>query len=44
VVTPVRDAGVKHVSSSSLGGDQTLAVMVFDDGTVENRLMPLPWA
>ncbi|MDP8915935.1 MAG: heat-inducible transcriptional repressor HrcA [Pseudomonadota bacterium] len=42
VVTPVRDAGVKHVEFVQLGGDQTLAVMVFDDGTVENRLMPLP--
>ena len=42
VVTPVRDAGVKHVEFVSLGPDQALAVMVFDDGTVENRLMPLP--
>lgn len=42
VVTPVRDAGVKHVEFVQLGGDQTLAVMVFDDGAVENRLMPLP--
>jgi len=42
VVTPVRDAGVKHVEFVQLGGEQTLAVMVFDDGTVENRLMPLP--
>jgi heat-inducible transcriptional repressor len=42
VVTPVRDAGVKHVEFVALGGDQTLAVMVFDDGTVENRLMRTP--
>lgn len=42
VVTPVRDAGVKHVEFVALGSDQTLAVMVFDDGAVENRLMPLP--
>jgi heat-inducible transcriptional repressor len=42
VVTPVRDAGVKHVEFVSLGADQALAVMVFDDGTVENRLMRKP--
>ncbi len=41
VVTPVRDSGVKHVEFVALGGDQALAVMVFDDGTVENRLMKL---
>jgi heat-inducible transcriptional repressor len=40
VVTPVRDAGVKHVEFVPLG-DQALAIMVFDDGSVENRLMPL---
>jgi heat-inducible transcriptional repressor len=39
VVTPVRDAGVKHVEFVALGPDQALAVMVFDDGQVENRLM-----
>ena len=42
VTAPVRDAGVKHVEFVALGGDQTLAVMVFDDGSVENRLMPTP--
>jgi heat-inducible transcriptional repressor len=42
VVTPVRDAGVKHVEFVNLGGDQALAVMVFDDGTIENRLMQTP--
>ncbi|MDO8381272.1 heat-inducible transcriptional repressor HrcA, partial [Phenylobacterium sp.] len=41
VVTPVRDAGVKHVEFVSLSADQALAVMVFDDGAVENRLMSL---
>jgi heat-inducible transcriptional repressor len=41
VMAPVRDAGVKHVEFVRLGGDQTLAVMVFDDGSVENRLMKL---
>ncbi len=39
VVTPVRDAGVKHVEFVALGADQALAVMVFDDGQIENRLM-----
>ena len=42
VVTPVRDAGVKHVEFVTLGLDQALAVMVFDDGQVENRLMRRP--
>ena len=41
VVTPVRDAGVKHVEFVALSADQALAVMVFDDGAVENRLMAL---
>ena len=39
VVAPVRDAGVKHMEFVALGLDQALAVVVFDDGTVENRLM-----
>ncbi len=42
VVTPARDAGVKHVEFVALGADQALVVMVFDDGSVENRLMPRP--
>ena len=41
VVAPVRDAGVKHVEFVALAPDQALAVMVFDDGQVENRLLPL---
>ena len=41
VVTPVRDAGVKHVEFVSLSPEQALAIMVFDDGAVENRLMQL---
>lgn len=41
VVTPVRDAGVKHVEFVALSADQALAIMVFEDGTVENRLMTL---
>jgi heat-inducible transcriptional repressor len=39
VVTPARDAGVKHVEFVALAPDQALAIMVFDDGLVENRLM-----
>lgn len=42
VVAPSRDAGVKHVEFIALGVDQALAVMVFEDGTVENRLMRRP--
>ncbi|HEX2800998.1 MAG TPA: heat-inducible transcriptional repressor HrcA, partial [Phenylobacterium sp.] len=42
VVTPIRDAGVKHVEFVALGVERTLAVMVFADGTVENRLIRLP--
>jgi heat-inducible transcriptional repressor len=41
VVTPVREAGVKHVEFVSLSTEQALAVMVFEDGSVENRLMKL---
>jgi heat-inducible transcriptional repressor len=42
VVSPVREAGVKHVEFVALGADQALAIMVFDDGAVENRLMQRP--
>ncbi len=42
VSTPVRDAGVKHVEFVALGDLQALAIMVFDDGSVENRLMATP--
>ena len=41
VSSPVRDAGVKHVEFVALGPDQALAVIVADDGTVENRIMAL---
>jgi heat-inducible transcriptional repressor len=42
VVAPSREAGVKHVEFVALGPDQALAIMVFDDGQVENRLMHRP--
>ncbi len=41
VVAPVREAGVKHVEFVALAPDQALAVMVFEDGQIENRLMRL---
>jgi heat-inducible transcriptional repressor len=41
VVSPSRDAGVKHVEFVALDADRALAVMVFEDGQVENRLMRL---
>lgn len=41
VVSPVREAGVKHVEFVALSDGQALAILVGDDGTVENRLMPL---
>ena len=40
VTAPVHEAGVKHVEFVTLG-DQALVIMVFEDGQVENRLMPL---
>jgi heat-inducible transcriptional repressor len=39
VSTPSREGGVKHVEFVALGAEQILTVMVFEDGTVENRLM-----
>lgn len=41
VVGPTRDVALKHLEFVALGGDQALAVIVFDDGGVENRLMRL---
>jgi heat-inducible transcriptional repressor len=41
VVAPVRDLGVKHVEFVPLGVDQALAILVFEDGAIENRLMKL---
>jgi len=41
VVSPTRDVGVKHVEFVALAPDQALAIIVFDDGGVENRLMRL---
>ena len=41
VTTASSESGVKHVEFVALSTEQTLAVLVFDDGRVENRLMPL---
>src|SRR5690606_2541358 len=41
VVSPVRETGVKHVEFVALSDGQALAILVGEDGTVENRLMPL---
>lgn len=38
VVTPVREAAVKHVEFVALGDTQALVVMVLEDGQIENRL------
>jgi heat-inducible transcriptional repressor len=41
VVTPAREAGVKHVEFVALGPDRALVVIVLEDGAVENRIMRL---
>jgi len=41
VVAPIREGGVKHVEFVALGPDRGLAIMVFEDGSVENRLIRL---
>jgi len=41
VASPISEAGVKHVEFVALGRDKALAVLVAEDGTIENRLMPL---
>jgi heat-inducible transcriptional repressor len=41
VVAPIREGGVKHVEFVALGPDRALAIMVFEDGSIENRLMQL---
>lgn len=41
VMTPSYESGVRHVEFVKLAPDQALAVLVFEDGRVENRLMAL---
>ena len=42
VLTPKREAPVKHAELVAIGADQALAVIVFEDGSVENRLVATP--
>ena len=42
VVTPKREAPLRHVEFVPLSPQEVLAVLVFEDGTVENRLMRAP--
>ncbi len=42
VVTPVREAGVKHVEFVPLDPTRVLVIVVFEDGVIENRLMVTP--
>ncbi len=42
VVTPTREAALRHVEFVALGPGEALVVLVFEDGTVENRLMHPP--
>ncbi len=42
VVTPTREAALRHVEFVTLGPGEALAVLVFEDSTVENRLMQTP--
>ena len=42
VLTPTRDAALRHVEFLALGPGEALAVLVFADGAVENRVMTTP--
>lgn len=42
VVTPERDAPVRHAEIVSIGPRQALLVLVFDDNQVENRVISTP--
>ncbi len=42
VLAPKREAPIKHVEFVSLGPDRALVVLVFADGTVENRVFAPP--
>ncbi len=42
VVTPEREAPVKHAEIVSIGPGQALMVLVFEDNQVENRLLSTP--
>jgi heat-inducible transcriptional repressor len=42
VLSPKKEAPIKHIEFVSLSSDQGLVVLVFSDGQVENRLFALP--
>ena len=42
VLTPKREAPIKHIEFVSLGPNRALVVLVFADGSVENRLFTPP--
>jgi heat-inducible transcriptional repressor len=42
VLTPERDAPVRHAEIVSIGGGQALLVLVFEDNQVENRIITTP--
>jgi heat-inducible transcriptional repressor len=42
VVTPEREAPVRHAEIVSIGGGQALLVLVFEDNQVENRIISVP--
>ncbi|MGD2131446.1 MAG: heat-inducible transcriptional repressor HrcA [Maricaulaceae bacterium] len=42
VLAPRRDATLRHIEFVALGPGEALAVLVFADGTVENRLIKVP--
>lgn len=42
VVTPRREAAVKHAELVAISPQQALLVLVFEDGEIENRLVDIP--
>ncbi len=42
VLTPKRDAPIRHIDFVQLGQDRALVVLVYDDGQVENRIFTPP--
>ena len=43
VTTPKRESAITHVEFVKISPNQTLVVLVFDDGQVENRLIDVPY-
>ena len=42
MLTPKREAPIRHIEFVSLGPDRALVVLVFADGQVENRVFTPP--